>query len=330
MIPQFLSATAKSSWQKNYTEAVISGTAKYEQMIIDATTAAQKATVKEQRDKEIFYETINTCSRQFLISEQPAMDQKTYLTKYLDMRNYEVSDFIARLQQINEYFEYFPPRYVGGPPIQKLSEDELVAIVIDACPVEFKAQMLLNNINPNNLPLKDLITHLQRLERVTKFKNAANSTTTNMQLSTQNEDGNNNQSDRKKRKAYLGGQDNNKPNRNVRGTTTKPTCTICSRNHATEKCWWNPDNKDNRLNKQSYKNSTAKLQKATQEAIHTIEEVRTLMRNLPMFNTTDPPKKKRRVSLDDTDSGSDGVAAKETPTSYFCNEVQCRSQQQRK
>ena len=129
MIPNFLVDSAKGIWQKHYAEAVARvGTEN--PLDTEEADAKIKQKLQVENDLKIYERTLVNCTHEFLHKEQPGYSEKNYLRKHLSMSGYTVRTFVNRLKQINDYFPYFPPRYPGGPKVEKLDEDEIVGIIV--------------------------------------------------------------------------------------------------------------------------------------------------------------------------------------------------------
>jgi hypothetical protein len=168
IVPQFLLDTAKLVWQKHYLSAV--ARVDTENKPPEHVTAAQEKEHESQCNEKFYEYTVMVCTREFLHKEQPAISEKSYLRRNLVMTGYNIRDFVTRLKQINEYFPYFPPRYPGGPKAERLSEDEIILIIMQAIPTEMLVMTLQSNVDPLQLLFDSLIDYLERLQNVCKYK----------------------------------------------------------------------------------------------------------------------------------------------------------------
>ena len=298
IVPQFLSDTAKLIWQKHYLSAV--ARVDTENKLPENVTAAQEREHESQCNVKIYEYTMMACTREFLHKEQPAISEKNYLRRNLVMMGYTIRNFVTRLKQINEYFPYFPPRYPGGPKIEKLSEDELVSIIMQAIPTEMHVMTLQSNVDPLQLPFDNLIDYLERLQNVCKYHN---------RLIDTNKTGTS-----KKRKAN---DDDDKSDKKpaAKKKQSSKYCEHCKMsNHNTSDCW----SKDKKKSTNGKKNfSTAN---ANKQQTFTTEQVTALFANLPshLESRGTAPRKKRKILVDSSsDEESNGNG--ENPNTYFMN-----------
>ena len=71
-------------------------------------------------------------------------------------------EFVARVQQMNDYLQYFPP----FTDEQNLPEDELLDILEFSIPSSWQAEFIRLGYDPISGDLKKFIDHCKRLETI--------------------------------------------------------------------------------------------------------------------------------------------------------------------
>jgi len=295
IVPQFLTDNAKTIWQKHYVDAVarVESTNK----LPEDSTPTQEREHTDMCNLKIYEHTVMACTREFLRKDQPAISEKNYLQKNLSLCGYGIREFVTRLKQINEYFPYFPPRYTGGPTVQKLNEDELVSIIIQVMPLNIRILMLQGNRDPLSMPFDDLIDFIDRLQRSVTIKHYD----TNAK-----EQGVSN-----KRKTFEQ-NDVAQKLKNKKNKQPKMYCSNCKKsNHFTSDCWFAKNNTSKKStgnynttnnNGKKYTNTANK-----KEQLFTIEQMSALFANLPSHIAAKniPPRQKRRILMDSSEDDGD-------------------------
>ena len=87
--------------------------------------------------------------------------QKQYMRRFLRKpMAMTTREFVTRVQQINDYLEYFPP----FADEQKLPEDELLDILEFSIPNSWQAEFIRLGYDPLTGDLKSFIDHCERME----------------------------------------------------------------------------------------------------------------------------------------------------------------------
>ena len=305
IIPQFLTDNAKIIWQKHYLESITKVESKYP--LPEEVNPSQEKEHETQCALKIYEYTVAACTREFLRRDQPAISEKNYLQKNLSLNGFGIRDFVTRLKQINEYFPYFPPRYAGGPKIQKLNEDELVSIIIQVVPVSIRVLMLQGNKDPLSMPFDDLIDYIDRLQRSIIIEHQI--------PNTQEHEGS------KKRKTSDNSDVAQKP-RNQKNKQQKKYCSNCKlSNHNTIDCWFAKNGSKKTTPGATYNNSHRNPSTGNKkEQTFTVQQMSALLAHLPshMESKNSPPRKKRRILMDTSEEESD-TGEVDSPSAYFAD-----------
>ena len=87
--------------------------------------------------------------------------QKRYMRRFIRKpKEVKIKDYVARMQQINEYLVQFPP----GNEDQKLPDDELLDILEFAIPNSWTKEFTKIGFDAADHSIKDFIKHCERLE----------------------------------------------------------------------------------------------------------------------------------------------------------------------
>jgi hypothetical protein len=310
IVPQFLTDNAKTIWQKHYIDAIARVETTYK-MPAEASPS-QETEHEAMCNSKIYEHTVMACTREFLRKDQPAISEKNYLQKNLTLNGFGIREFVTRLKQINDYFPYFPPRYNGGPLVQKLNEDELVSIIIQVMPVNIRVLMLQGNKDPLSMPFDDLVDFIDRLQRSEAIKH----------YDTKSKE----QGSSKKRKTSDDVDVAQKPNPKKKNNKPKKYCSVCKmNNHFTSDCWF--AKQANSSTKPTYNKGYGNLGKKNVstgnkgEQMFTAEQMSALLAHLPshVAARSVPPRKKRRILMDSSEEEFD-TGDCESPSEYFANE----------
>jgi hypothetical protein len=90
--------------------------------------------------------------------------QLVYMKHYLKLGSHTVRDFATRLRELNNYLPAYFPREKGKPEPCKLSDDELVFILNQAKPEEWKAVILGANIELYQFDFQGTVDYFEKLE----------------------------------------------------------------------------------------------------------------------------------------------------------------------
>ena len=74
-----------------------------------------------------------------------------------------VRDYVARVIEINDYLEEFPPATLGGDAT-KLPDDELLDLLEFGIPIKWQRQMQVQNFEPQAGTLREFQDFCERLE----------------------------------------------------------------------------------------------------------------------------------------------------------------------
>ena len=212
----------------------------------------------------------------------------------LSTEGYSIREFANRLQVLNNYLPYFPPKTGTKKKVKKLDMDELTDILIRAQPQAMSIAMMKANIDPYTYTWDEIINYLERLEL-------------SMALEKSTSGRNNNQTDEntsgKKRKSRNGDNadtTDKKPNTKKKGKS-KWWCDYCNTDtHNTENCWFKNENK----NKTKNDNTGKAAKKPGKEATFTVEQMQALFSALPSRSTFTASRKKRKVHYESDSSTS--------------------------
>ena len=96
--------------------------------------------------------------------QKALQDQKRWMRRFLKKpREMPVREYIARVIEINDYLEEFPPTTVGGDAT-KLPEDELLDLLEFGIPIKWQRQMQVQNFVPTAGTLREFQDFCERLE----------------------------------------------------------------------------------------------------------------------------------------------------------------------
>ena len=91
-------------------------------------------------------------------------DQKRWMRRFLKKpRDMPVREYIARVIEINNYLEEFPPVTIGGNAT-KLPDDELLDLLEFGIPIKWQRQMQVQNFEPTAGTLREFQDFCERLE----------------------------------------------------------------------------------------------------------------------------------------------------------------------
>ena len=96
--------------------------------------------------------------------QKALQDQKRWMRRFLKKpREMQVRDYIARVIEINDYLEEFPPTTVNGNAT-KLPDDELLDLLEFRIPIKWQRQMQVQNFVPTAGTLREFQDFCERLE----------------------------------------------------------------------------------------------------------------------------------------------------------------------
>lgn len=118
--------------------------------------------------------------------------QKRYMRRFLRKRAGNTTrEYVARLTELNDYIERFPPLEEGGDPPRKLENDEILDLLEFGIPNSWQRQMMLHDFDPLSHTMKEFVSFCERLEMVEKHEGKNRNQTDDEGSSTEKKSNNN-------------------------------------------------------------------------------------------------------------------------------------------
>ena len=101
-----------------------------------------------------------------IFPKRAAQTQKRFLRRFLQKpTKMTTKRFVARVVEINNYFEYFPWEDNATSHPAKLQEDELLDILEFGCPPHWQKEMVMHDFDSTTAMIAEFVEFCERLER---------------------------------------------------------------------------------------------------------------------------------------------------------------------
>ena len=142
-----------------------------------ATTFTQAAQGKTETNDN-YNDVLTTVSRS-IFPPRAAQTQKRYMRRYLRKpKDVSARDHVARIVELNSYFDDFPPDE-NGNSVDRLDEDEILDNLDFGNPHSWQKQMILQNFDPVSNSLDDFVAFCKSLEQADTVHDSTNSLNNN-------------------------------------------------------------------------------------------------------------------------------------------------------
>lgn len=228
-----------------------------------ATHAARQQAAREaaEANNPLVYADVQTCMRAVISQAAPLkalVKQKRYMRKFMRKpRDMKIRQYMHHLYNIiNEELPYLPP-FAGDS--QKLNKDEVVEIILNACPASWTNEMERQNFDTEDHTINEIVAFCERIETQEPARTPTSKP--------------NNSHDNARKKVKFAGKA--KDNGSGKWCTYHETDT-----HDTADCrTLQAQKKKNKDGKPPYKNKTWK-RKADDEKAYTQQEVNALLKKV--------------------------------------------------
>ena len=229
---------------------------------------------------------------------------RRYLRKPKDV---SARDHVARIVELNSYFDDFPPEE-NGDLVERLEDDEILDNLDFGNPHSWQKQMILQNFDPVTNSLDDFVSFCKRLEQadtVTDFTNSNNSTKNNKNSTTTSSGG------KSKRKRDSSGSGNCLIHGNDCGHSSHD-CRLLKAQAKNMRATYNAQTREGKKKLQEKHELNALIAEKVSEAFATRKKKRRLARTetereLNVFNNLEIGSKCSTVPTDDDDSSVESV-----------------------
>ena len=103
--------------------------------------------------------------RNLIFPHRAVLMQKRYLRRFVHKpATIKTQEFVARLIKINNYLPKFPPTTAGSADPASLPDDELLDILEFGMPNLWQKQMVLQDFDPLQHPIKEFTEFMEQVE----------------------------------------------------------------------------------------------------------------------------------------------------------------------